>query len=135
MTPQFRLAAASALALLFAACTPPASQQADAPDAPADEAQAGQSFSDGTVRASFNGGAEVVMAASECMIVNDGANGVVRAGEGSFELNWSDTGTRAVWDSGAGLYNGDVHGALQDRTITFQGEANGASIAGSATCD
>jgi hypothetical protein len=75
------------------------------------------------------------MAASECLILNDGANGVVRAGDGAFELSWSDeTGARVVWDTGSGLYNGGVHGAFQPPTIMFQGDSGGMTVNGSATC-
>ncbi|MGE0595799.1 MAG: hypothetical protein AB7P07_05515 [Hyphomonadaceae bacterium] len=130
MTLSFKLFATGAIAIALAACTPPAGKQAEAPEV----LQADPTFRDGTVRASLNGGAEVEMAASECMIVSEGGNGVVRAGEGSFELNWSDTGSRAVWSSDAGLYNGDVQADLAGSTVTFQGAADGATISGSATC-
>lgn len=130
-----KLASASAAALLFAACTPPATQQSDAPEPQTEAAQSSANDGDGVVRVSFNGGDEVEMAASECVMVNDGANGVVRAGDGSFELSWSDdTGSRVVWDTGSGIYNGPVHGALQGETIMFQGDAAGMTVNGSATC-
>jgi hypothetical protein len=133
MTPSIKFAALSAMFVLCAACTPPADQQSEPGDAPS--AQAGAVNADSVVRVSFNGGAEVEMAASECLILNDGANGVVRAGDGAFELSWSDeTGARVVWDTGAGLYNGPVHGAFQPPTIMFQGDFNATTVNGSATC-
>jgi len=118
----------------LAACTPPANRPADAV-VETEDAQSDASFSDGTVRVAMNGGEEVVMPASECLIVNGGANGVVRAGQGSFELGWADGGFRVIWDSGSGLYNGDVEGALDGQTVTFNGANAGVAVSGTATCD
>lgn len=134
MTSSMKTLALSVLLSLSAACTPPAGQPANSP-VETEEAQSDATFSDGTVRVAMNGGEQIVMPASECLIVNDGANGVVRAGEGSFELGWADGGFRVVWDSGSGLYNGDVEGALSGKTITFNGANAGVTVSGTATCD
>lgn len=134
MTSSMKALALSVLFPLSAACTPPASEPAN-PPTETEEPQSDASFSDGTVRVAMNGGEQIVMLARECMIVNDGANGVVRAGEGSFELGWADGGYRLVWDSGSGLYNGDVEGALDGKTITFNGASAGVTVSGTATCD
>jgi hypothetical protein len=117
--------------LFLAACPQPPAQ----PDvAQASEEAATLQSSAGAVRAALNGGAEVTMPASECVIVNDGANGVVRAAEGAFELSWADGAYRVIWSSEAGLYNGDVAGAVDGASVTFNGSAGGQSIAGAAAC-
>ncbi|MCA8901628.1 MAG: hypothetical protein KDA53_10285 [Hyphomonas sp.] len=139
--------------LIFAAaaCTPPPAPPAE-DAAPAEvtledvvedvveevaEEEAGESpvFSDGTIRAAMNGADAQEFPASECLIVNDGANGVARGGEGSFELGWADGTYRLVWDSGHGVYIDTVTGTLDGKTVTFEGASNGNTVSGTVTCD
>ena len=117
---------------LLAACPGAPTDKTASP--PEDQAAQSPEFGAGNVRASLNGASEVNMTASECMIINGGTNGVVRAGEGSFELNWADGAYRVIWSSDSGLYQGEVTGSVDGAEITFQGTADGASVAGVATC-
>jgi hypothetical protein len=128
-------AALIASAFLLAAC-PQAQQAAPAEETPSEEpAGSSTGFSDGSLTVSLNGGAPVTLTANECWILNDGANGVVRGGDGSYELGWSDTGFRFIWDTGQGIFNGDVTGSVSGDTVSFEGANNGMSVQGSAACD
>lgn len=86
------------------------------------------------MRASLNGGASIAMQASECVIVNQGENGVVRAADGAFELSWANGSYRVTWSSAEGLFNGNVAGSVDGATVSFEGSGGGMTIAGSATC-
>lgn len=110
---------------------PPAPTQLEAPQ---ESQNAGETFAAGGVQASLNEGAAVTMQASECVIVNEGANGVVRAADGAFELSWADGSYRVVWSSAEGLFNGSVAGSVDGATVSFEGSSGEITIAGSATC-
>ncbi|MEZ6023813.1 MAG: hypothetical protein R3C16_10475 [Hyphomonadaceae bacterium] len=110
--------------------------------APADQAEdnleTSAIASDGVLTVSLNNAEAITIPANECVIVNDGANGVVRGGDAdgssAYELGWADGTTRFIWDTGQGIFNGDVAGAVEGATITFEGASNGLAVAGSATC-
>ncbi|MGD9964944.1 MAG: hypothetical protein AB7T59_00310 [Hyphomonadaceae bacterium] len=133
MNRSLRIAILFASALATAACDPqePASTQLEAPQA---SETTDESFSAGSVRASLNGGAATTMQASECSIVNQGENGVVRTPDGAFELSWANGSYRATWSSAEGLFNGSVTGSVDGATVSFEGNSGGATIAGSASC-
>lgn len=118
--------------LAVAACDPaPVRMQ---PEASQELQTADETFSAGSVRASLDGGAPVTMQASECTIVNQGENGVVRAADGAFELSWANGSYRVTWSSAEGVFNGSVAGSVDGATATFEGSSGGTAIAGSASC-
>jgi hypothetical protein len=106
------------------------------PDAAGTDIQdGGQQLLAGTVTARFGTGAETVMTASECAITNGGANGIIRAADGAFELSWANGTYRLIWNHADGLYQGEVTGeVLEGGGATFNGSANGQTAQGFAVC-
>jgi hypothetical protein len=120
--------------------------------APADEDAAGQVVEEigaaveaggggatilaGTVTARFGASPETTMIASECAITNGGANGVIRADDGAFDLSWADGTYRLVWNHADGRYQGEVTGSVIEGGggMSFEGSANGQAAQGFAVC-
>jgi len=131
-------------AFLLAACPQaPTSEPEDAaieanstPEAVDAAPNAGQLLA-GTVTARFGANAEEVLTASECAITNAGANGIIRAGDGAFELSWANGTFRLIWTHAAGTYQGEVTGNVLDGGggVSFTGSANGQSAQGFAVCN
>lgn len=124
-----------ATSLLLASClalggcpqapeTPAETPEVEAPAAP---------VAAGSLTLAVNGGEAQTLPASEC-VMNSGANGVVRAGDGAYELNWADGAFRFTGNTAQGVYNGDVSGAVDGAVITFEGTNNGVTVSGWATC-
>ncbi len=89
----------------------------------------------GTVTARFGANPETTMTASECAITNGGANGVIRAADGAFELSWANGVFRLIWNHGDAVYQGDVTATVHDGgAVNFEGSANGQSAQGFAVC-
>lgn len=115
-----------------------AEDRVNQPPAVEAEADAGadmQKLLAGTVTARFSGAQETTLVASECTIANGGANGVIRAGDGAFELSWADGAFRLLWTTSSGVFQGNVNGTVQPGGgVTFEGRANGQAAQGFAVC-
>ncbi len=137
----YRAIAFSALLLFAVSCDPPATQPNVEGNVEGEEADVGEDgdivFSDGMVEVQLRGGANPVddtFTASECIIVDEGTNGLVRADEGALELSWRDGSFSLIWDSGQGLYIDDVTGAVDGNTVTFEGSSPPLTVSGVVTC-
>lgn len=127
-------------ALSLAACEQPKEEEAGAiEESEVSEAEdAGPDFSEGSVALSISGRSgtsDETLSVSECMIVNDGANGVIRAGGGAFELIWSETGFSLVWGGPDGLVTGKVAGSIDGDTVAFEGTLGETTVKGEVNCD
>jgi hypothetical protein len=85
--------------------------------------------------ARFGASPKETLIASECVITNGGANGIIRAGDGAFELSWANGTYRLIWNHGDAVYQGEVTGSVLDGDgATFNGSANGQTAQSFAVC-
>jgi hypothetical protein len=135
-----------ASALFLGGCPQAPAPAEDTPDQAADQPTEGggaametdgnsQALLAGTVTARFGANPETVMTASECAITNNGADGIIRADNGAFELSWTNSAFRLIWNHGDAVYQGDVTGTVHEGgAVNFEGSANGQSAQGFAVC-